>query len=252
MGLLLDGSTPAPVHGGAGGGTASQSITTASFTPPSGSVLVICGGWNSSGSDTLTTLSVSDNLGTPLSYTTAQTEGNTISDAYIRVWNSSPSIGSTMTVTLNATATGVTGAGFFYLYLYVLVFTGANTSAPIGAHGGGRGATGVISDGYSSTATNSWGWLLCGDWSASAAPTVPAGETVKDSEQVSGQITYALIQQSSLSGAAGSSVTMSTTAPTSGAQISHLYFEVVPAAAPPANPYFFSRPFAFFDTGDYR
>ena len=55
-------------------------------------------------------------------------------------------------MTVTATIGGNSGD---YGMLSVLVFTGANTAAPIGASGGGRGATGVISDTYTSTAAGS-------------------------------------------------------------------------------------------------
>jgi hypothetical protein len=116
-----------------------------------------------------------------------------------------------------------------YAYLKVLVVTGANTAAPVGAIGGGHGTTGTISDSYSATSNGSWGWLLTADWRALAVPTVGSGESVYDSYTVGGEDTYALIQRSSITASAATPVSLSTTNPTSGAQIAHLYFEMVPS-----------------------
>lgn len=217
-GLGLDASTPAVVK--ARGNT----LTTASFTPPAGSVLVISA--QSNGNSDTKSIAVSDNLSTHLTYTPAQTKGNTTNDVYAKLYWAPVTTSRAMTVT--ATIGGNSGD---YGMLSVLVFTGANTAAPIGASGGGRGATGVITDSYTSTASGSWGWLSYGDWAQKGVPTVPSTETVHASYNVAGEDTFALIKQNATTAAAGTQVTMSTTSPTSGARTTHIYFEVVPATA---------------------
>ena len=217
-GLALDASTPAVVK--ARGNT----LTTASFTPPAGSVLVISA--QSNGNSDTKSIAVSDNLSTHLTYTQAQTKGNTTNDVYAKLYWAPVTTSRAMTVT--ATIGGNSGD---YGMLSVLVFTGANTAAPIGASGGGRGATGVITDSYTSTASGSWGWLSYGDWAQKGVPKVPTTETVHASYNVSGEDTFALIKQNATTAAAGTQVTMSTTSPTSGARATHIYFEVVSATA---------------------
>src|SRR5664280_717769 len=187
-GLALDASTPAVVK--ARGNT----LTTASFTPPAGSVLVISA--QSNGNSDTKSIAVSDNLSTHLTYTQAQTKGNTTNDVYAKLYWAPVTTSRAMTVT--ATIGGNSGD---YGMLSVLVFTGANTAAPIGASGGGRGATGVITDSYTSTASGSWGWLSYGDWAQKGVPKVPTTETVHASYNVS------------------------------GARTTHIYFEVVSATA---------------------
>ena len=217
-GLALDASSPAVVK------KAGTTLTTASFTPPAGSVLVISA--QSNGNGTAKSISVGDNLSSHLTYTQAQVKGNTTNDVYAKLYWAPVTTSRAMTVT--ATIGGSSGD---YGMLSVLVFTGANTAAPIGASGGGRGATGVISDTYTSTAAGSWGWLTTGDWAQRGVPQVPTAETVQASYNVSGEDTFALIKQNATTATAGTSVTMSTTSPTSGAQMTHIYFEVVPATA---------------------
>ncbi len=216
-GLALDASTPARVK------KAGNTLTTASFTPPAGSVLVISAQTNGAGSTK--SIAVSDNLNPQLTYNQVQVKGNTTNDVYAKVYWAAVTTSRPMTVTAT-----IGGSASDYSMLSVLVFTGANTAAPIGASGGGRGATGAISDSYTSTANNSWGWLSYGDWAQRGVPAVPATESVFDSYNVAGEDTYALIRQNTITAAAGTQVTMSTTSPTSQARTTHIYFEVVAAA----------------------
>lgn len=217
-GLALDASTPAVVK------QKGTRLTTASFTPPAGSVLVISA--QSNGNSDVKTIAVSDNLNTHLTYTELQAKGNTTNDVYAKLFWAPVTVSRTMTVTAT-----IGGSNRDYGMLSVLVFTGANTASPIGASGGGRGATGVIADSYTSTASGSWGWLSYGDWAQRGVPKVPSSETVHASYNVSREDTFALIKRNATTAAAGTQVTMSTTSPTSGAQITHIYFEVVPANA---------------------
>ena len=216
--LSLDRSTPASVK------KTGTTLTTATFTPPAGSVLAISAQTNGYGSNDAKSIAVSDNLTAHLAYNQVQAKGNTTNDVYAKLYWAAVTSSQPMTVTATI------GGSSDYSMLSVLVFTGANTAAPIGASGGGRGATGIISDSYRSTADNSWGWLSYGDWAQRGVPAVPAAESVYDSYNVSGEDTYALIRQNNTTATAGTQVAMSTTSPTSGAQTTHIYFEVVPAA----------------------
>jgi hypothetical protein len=148
--------------------------------------------------------------------------------------------------------------------LRVLVFTGADTTGPIGANGGGRGRTTNISGTaaqYNSTRDNSWGWLLYADWTQSGIPTVPAAETVDASYQVTGSDSYAVIKNNATTTPNGTQVTLTTSTPTTTLQLSWTYFEVlsllgqptigsVPSGTPIAAGSFTAK-FLFFDTGDY-
>ena len=217
--LSLDQSTPASVK------KTGTTLTTAIFTPPAGSVLVISVQTNGNPNE-VKSLAVTDNLTTHLTYNLVQTKGNTTNDLYAKLYWAGVPNSQSMTVTAT-----VGGKSNDYSMLSVLVFTGANTAAPQGASGGGRGATGVINDSYNSTADNSWGWLTYGDWMQRGVPTVPPGESLYDSYNVNGEDTYALIRQNGTTTTAGTQVTMSTTSPTSGTRTTHIYFEVVPAAS---------------------
>jgi len=219
--LALDASTPAAVKSNV------QNLTTASFTPPAGSVLYILVAINSlGGGNTDTVTGISDSLGGPgLTYIKQLSLGNTTNDCIVYLYTATVITSQSMTVTATQSNYGTSAS---YAYMKVLVVTGVNTSSPVGANGGGRGAAGVISDPYVSTTNNSWGWLLYADWNAAAIPTAGASQTLDDSYFIAGQDTYALIQQNATTASSGTSVTMSTTAPTSGAQTTHMYFEMKP------------------------
>lgn len=223
MALALDASTPTPVHGASSDG----SETTASFTPPANSILVVCGLYNATSFGTLTA-SVSDSLATHLTYTSVLTKGSPSADnTVIYLWWAKVTTSAAMTVTMNLSLSTPSAA---YPYLAVFVFTGANTTTPIGANGGGTGVTGTVSDPYTSTVPGSWGWLLAGEYNGQAL-TAGTSQTLKDGYSVSGAAAYGVIQQNATTASAGTTVTMSTAAPTSSAKISHLYFEVVPPAS---------------------
>lgn len=227
MALALDGSTPAVTTKTAASGT-SQTITTASFTPPANSVLAIVLCTNSNGnSDALSAWALTDSLASHLTYTSFASQGNSKSDAQVHCWWATVASSQAMTIT-GSYVCGSNNAS--PIMLRVLVFTGADTSAPIGATSGARGLTTNVSATYSSTVDGSWGWLAYADWSQSGVPTVPAGETVDCSDNVSGEDTYAVIKQNSTTATAGTSVTMSTSTPSSGLQVSYAYFEIVPPA----------------------
>ncbi|MFA5830250.1 MAG: putative Ig domain-containing protein [Candidatus Paceibacterota bacterium] len=212
--LAIDASSPATRK------TSGTTITTPSFTPPVGSVLYIA----ISSQQAVT--SITDNRASHLVYTQEATYGNAGgSDSVATLYTAPVTTSQAMTVS-------ITQASGDYVMMKVLVVTGANTSNPVGAIGGGRGATGVVSDTYVSTANNSWGWLIYADRNAGAIPTAGSNQTVYDSYRPSWWFwyydTYALIKRNSTTPTAGTSVTMNTTAPASGAQTAHLYFEMNP------------------------
>jgi hypothetical protein len=214
--IALNASTPAAVINAS---VATQ--TTASFTPPANSVIIVLTLSDNGGT---ATTNITDNLGTHLTYSNVKNMGNTTNDVYNTLWWAKVTTSTAMTVTANYQAT-VTAH-----QLQVLVFTGVNTSNPIGASGGNRGAAGVISDTYVSQVANSWGWLGYNNFLVQTIPTVTSTETVYNSTS-SGDI-FAVIKQNATTPTAGTSVIMSTLTPTSSSQITHLYFEVVPMVAP--------------------
>ncbi|MBA4387616.1 MAG: hypothetical protein C0404_06515 [Verrucomicrobia bacterium] len=219
-GLAIASATPAAVKG------TNATLTTAAFTPPAGSVLYIAiaiNSWTGGGENRIT--GVTDNLASHLVYEQQAVSGiENTADTVVYLYTASVPTAQAMTVS-------VTQASGQAAMLKVLVVTGADHSRPVGAKGGGHGVAGVVSDTYISTIDGSLGWLLYADWNVGPVPTAGSNQTVYDSYTVSNFDTYAIIKQNSVTATSGSSVTMSTTAPTSGAQISHLYFEMRPGVS---------------------
>jgi len=236
--LALDTSTPVAVTAtDAGAGSHTVTLTTASFTPPAGSVVIACFYTNDGNGGTLSAFAITDNLATHLTYTNFASRGNPTNDVQVNGWWAAVSTSAAMTV--SASYHNSAGDAGSPSLLRVLVINGANTTSPIGVTSGARGRTTNISGAaaqYSSTVNGSWGWLMYADWTASGIPTVPAGETVDASFNVSGEDSYALIKQSSTTVTAGTTVTMSTSTPTSGLQLSYAYFEIVPSGGGPPPP----------------
>jgi hypothetical protein len=257
--LALDASTPVAVTTNVAS-TGTRTLTTASFTPPVGAILVLEFNTNSlNSSNVLSNFQATDNLGTHLTYTQIQQVGNLNNDVQVTLWKSSPVL-SSVAMTVSASYTEAS-AGTYPDMLRVLVFTGADTSSPIGAHGGARGQTTRINVSYVSTRSGSWGWLGYSDWTQSGIPTVTGAESVDASYEVASQDSYAVIKQNALTTSIGTTVTMSTATPVSALQVSYLYFEVVPALVGPTTGSVpsgtaqtagaLSAKFLFFDTGDY-
>ena len=227
--LAIDASTPASIQDNTGLTT----VSTACFTPPANSVLYIfimlnsnvpgsCGG-TSNCLNKLT--SITDNLAALIlsirnKFGRRDRNGNDDLDYF---YTASVLTSHAMKVSISQQAVASN-----QWYLKVIVVTGANTSQPIASIGGGRGVTGAVSASYGSQYVNSWGWLMYGDWNAAAVPTPGASQTLYDSYTVGGGSTYAVIQQNSATPTPGTTVTMNTTAPSSGTRTSYIYFEMEP------------------------
>lgn len=205
--LALDNSTPATVK------TSGKTITSNSFTPPVNSVLYIAI------SSDRAIASITDNRSSHLSYVPQGTYGNGGgTDSVVTLYTATVTTSQSMTVS-------ITQSNSDGVMMNVLVVTGAKTSDPVGSIGGGRNVSGVVSDTYVSTTNKSWGWLIYADQNANTSPTAGTNQTKHDS-YVASDGTFALIKRNSTTPASGTSVSLNTTAPISGNQTAHLYFEM--------------------------
>jgi hypothetical protein len=223
LALTLSSSTPAAVKNNA------QTLTTASFIPPAGSVLYIAVMLNSNASpatDQNYVSQITDNLSTHLTYTLQKQYGtSSASSAIVYLYTAPVSTSQAMTVSItqNATDTSINNA-----MLQVLVITGANSSSPVGnTDGAGGTTTNIKGTVYNSSVNNSWSWLIYADWQAKAVPAVPSGETVYSS-YTNTELTAAVIENNSVTAISGTAVTIGTSTPTSGVDLAWLAFEMVP------------------------
>ena len=243
MALAIDASTPAVAVNSTG---ATATVTTASFTPPSNSVLLIRWAANSKTGANPTAPTITDNLGVHLTYNLldfASRADATFQDGQCAQWWALVSSSAAMTITVtNGAASPDREAA-----LSVAVFTGANTSAPVGAHGKGNPASGTstIAQSYTATADNSWGFIGVSDWDEKGAMTGGTGCTVSGasngSANIGSAITYGFLSRTTADGVNGNSTTLNVTLGGSSANLHWVYAEVIPAAGAATGPAFYPK-----------
>ncbi len=162
MAIAIDGSTPAIAS------TTASPLTTASFTPPSGSLLVACIS-SDSNSGVNPTIGIS-NSGTAFTWTeqireSAASGGNS---GCAVIFTAPVTVSQSMTVTVTSTSSSTAMDEAVQVY----VLTGADTSSPVGATGSGSSVVNHITPTvYTSTVNNSWGFGAFTDWADLGAPT---------------------------------------------------------------------------------
>ena len=139
------------------------------------------------------------------------------------IWQAvAPNVLSSATVT-------ATHAGSYQAAITVATFTGASLTVD-GATRGASAASGAPGASLSTLRAGSWVWGVGNDWDDALARAVGAGQTKVDEYLASTGDTMWLQRQTSVSGAAGTSVTINDTAPT--ADRWNLSLVEIPAAAP--------------------
>jgi hypothetical protein len=163
MTLAIDGTTPASVKSDP---TAIGSLTTAAFTPPSGSVLVGCVIFDTI--DNTNTITMSTVTGSTSAWTTVEAPAVTNGKVGIYWATAITSTSTTVRATNNASSD---------MALKCYVFTGANTSTPVGAHSHTLIATNPTTVSYTATIIGSIGLLVEESW---AGGTVTISNTTTD------------------------------------------------------------------------
>jgi hypothetical protein len=190
---------------------ATTTVVTASFTPPSGTLVLVCWAGNSQSGANPTDPSVTSSVG--LSFTTVGIETRTDSGAEGQAamwWALGGGASTTVTVTNNATS------GNRHARLQVVVLTGVDTGNPTVSVGQGSDGTGGLDNcTYTSAADNSMGWAAVSDWDvASTTFTAAAGTTIVDSASPGNSVNGATLRQTTPT-TSGASVSLSLTSPTS-------------------------------------
>lgn len=206
MALAIDGSSPASFS------TASTvSITSSSFTPPSGSLIAVLFAGNSTASSDSSIASIT-NTGTATTWSRrARKNNNASSDGGVgqpggaEIW-SATAPGGAITVTI----TGVgTGAGTDK-WAAILVFTGADTTTfPIIT---AANASGLPSATLASCLAGSYVVAVACDWNQAGLGTAGSGQTIVAEYNNTGQISSHSWRTTSTLSANGSQ-TMNLTAP---------------------------------------
>lgn len=228
MALAIDGSTPAIVTNAV---NTVQNLTTASFTPPAGAVLLVL--WTG---DALTeptgTPTITDSLGAHLTY--AQTDWKHRADASPTVFGQASAwtavVGSSAAMTVTVTSNAVSGDRT--AALAVIVLTGADTVTPVGAHGkSGSTSAASIAQSYTAQATSGWGFIAVNDFDQTGAETAGTGCTVIGSANVSSSITYTFARRTTADDSNGVSNALNLTLPGTSTNLAWVYVEIKPASA---------------------
>ena len=204
--LAIDASTPAIAT------ETDRAITSASFSPPDSSLLLVCAFSDSIDNENVT-ITMSNN-GAALTWTEivsrdgseASSEDGNVTAAYTLL--TTGRTGMTVTATSNTTENGG-------IALKVYVITGHDTSSPIGASGEGSSQTNSISPTiYTSTVNNSRGFGCAEDWNALGSPT---STDTEDPFHSAGNLSGLAAYKASDTATSGTAVTMNFDASGTGA-----------------------------------
>src|SRR6185369_14163460 len=228
MALAIDGSTPAVATQTTG---SNHDVTSPSFTPPSGSILVNLWAGNTGTSDTPATPTITDNLGAHLTYSLQDWKSRADSparDGQAADWTAPVGTGAAMTVTAtNGTATANAQAA-----LQVVVVTGQDSVTPVGQHGkSGSASTSTVTISYTATVTGSQGFVAITDWDDKGAMTGGSNATIISSASIPGQISYGFARQSTAGGVAGVTTSFTVNLGAASTNVSWVFVEILPPAA---------------------
>lgn len=215
---------------------ANAPVTSDTFTPIDGSVILVRWIGNSSGSTVPSTPTITDNLGSPLSYTLLDWENYGDpggSSGQSASWVASVTSGAAMAITVTSGVSGLDRQAA----LSVRLFTGADSSTPAGAHGeaGAGFGTSSISQSYLAQCTNGWGHLAVCDYDATGSMTAGAGCTFTGAGNgtgtIVGAVSYGFLSRTTNDDSNGSNNTLACTLGSGSNNLTWTYAEVEEAVA---------------------
>lgn len=228
MAIAIDASSPA-IATQTNGATAT--VTTASFTPPSGSVLLIRWSGNTAAGVDPAQPTITDNLGTPLTYTLSDWShrgDGPAADGQAAIWRAVVASSAAMTITV----TNQASSGNRHAALRVAVLTGADTGNPIGANGkAGSTSAASIAQNYTAEATGGWGFIVTCDWDVVGNQTAGTGCTLEGSGAPGGAITYGFLRRTTADDVNTNTNTLNVTLPGTSGNLRWAYAEAMPGAA---------------------
>ncbi len=220
MALAIDSSTPAFASSNTG-----STVTTASFTPPTGAVLVAVAFHDTASGNTTNTSVVT---GGGLTWTIRATRNRADAggqNGHVQV--STAVVASSASMTVTTTGTNCLGP----VGVYVFVMTGADTTTPFDDLDEASNTSGVVSIGMVTVTDQAWGFLAVTDWNVAAAMTAGTSQTAVLSTGIGAgpDVRIFIGRQNAVTSPAGA-VTMSTGSPSTGNTNNAIAWAVKPAA----------------------
>jgi hypothetical protein len=225
--LAIDGSTPAVATQATG---SVATVTTASFTPPAGAVLLVMYSANTIDPNDPGNPTITDNLGVHLTYTSwdiGKRPDSPLAEGQVATWTAVVGASAAMTITVTNGAASPNR----HAALTVQVLTGADTTTPVGAHGKSSSIVSAssIAQNYTASATSGWGFLVACDWFDAGAETAGTGCTLIGSADIGGQYTYAFIRRTTADDSNGVTNTLRATLPGGSTSLRWAWIEILPA-----------------------
>jgi hypothetical protein len=226
--LAIDASSPAATTVS---GVSTTPISTASFNPPAGSYLVVAFSANTASGVTPGTPTITDNLGTPLTYNLRQWKTRATAptaNGQVAIWTAPVVSGGSMIVSVT---TG-TASGNQQTALKVWVITGQDSVTPVGTNGKNASTSASsISQSYTGAGTGGWGFLVTCDWSALGSFTAGSGCAVDATGTVpTTQFSYAFARRTLADDTNGGSNSLNVNAAGSSTDLSWAWLEMLPPA----------------------
>jgi hypothetical protein len=232
MAIALDASTPAAVSV-AGGATSS---TSAAFSPPANSMIVVFVGIFATSATVAQSVSGVTNTGTALTWAKkvgANHSGSAPGGAAEIWWAYTTSAPGSITVTATYAAAAGGGSDPTDGVMAVKVFTGTATSLASAASNAQINTTAAVpSTSITTTGANSWVWGVCANWSNATSPIATSGQTIVDIERDTTNGDEAWTQsQSAVTPSSGTVVPISVTSPSALTQL--VVIEILAATGTP-------------------
>jgi hypothetical protein len=209
--LAIDVSSPAIASSNTA--APSQTATTASFTPPANSLLVVMATGDSFSSSSNATFTVTDNLGAHLTYTQRMLSQSTDVPAAgggAVIWTAPVTVSAAMTVSV----TDNSGSGQGDIGAQVQVLTDGGTLPTVGANGKASSATAstTLAASLTATLTGSWSFGCAHDWNATGNMTAGvAGNTLISTVSFTGNSSHGFFRRTTADGVNASSTTITAT-----------------------------------------
>jgi hypothetical protein len=227
--LAIDASSPAIATQTS---ATTATVATASFTPPANSIIEVGWAGNTGTATDPAAPSITDSLASHLTYTLLDWKHRTSPaptvDGQTAKWRA---VVGASPLPMTITVTTGTGSGARQAAIKVWVLTGADTTTPIGAHGGtGSTSAASIAQAYTASATGGQVFGAVCDWDLKGAMTAGTGATRDGSANVGTDFTYGFFHRTSADDVSGVSNTLNITVPGTSTNLSWCYAEVLPAS----------------------